>query len=293
MEQIIEYLNYLQSVRHLSVKTLSAYKNDLTNFSTYCDNYGIKPEFAESEDIQMFIADQTFNSLASVSVNRALSSLRGFYKYLVRFNKRADDPCQLLKNLKSPSTLPSFLWEDEMEKFLQLPNESNMLWATRDKAIILTAYSAGLRVSELLSLNISDFQNDFSQARVIGKGEKTRYVFFSGKAASAIKNYLVERAEKIKDKTNDKLFINMHGTNLSTAGAAWIIREYSKVSLLKKNIHPHSLRHSFATHLVNAGCDIRIVQELLGHSSISTTQRYTHVDLQHLKQTYHNAHPHA
>ncbi|GMO28079.1 MAG: tyrosine recombinase XerC [Termitinemataceae bacterium] len=298
---INKYLEYIHSVRHLSEKTILAYQNDLQNFAVYCKNHGIIPEAAESEDLQMFIADQTYESLTSVSINRELSALRGFFRYLVRFNLRSDDPSNALKNLKTPFLLPVVLWEKEMADFANLPDNAGILWAKRDKALILMLYSSGARVSELCSLTLNSLEDNRTQARVTGKGNKTRYVFFSSEAVKALNEYLPERNQKLintnanaNTNTNtDSIFLNMKGTPLGTAGAAWIIKKYSSISNLKKNIHPHSLRHSFATHLVNGGCDIRIVQELLGHASLSTTQRYTHVDMQRLKNTYRKAHPHA
>ncbi|GMO54263.1 MAG: tyrosine recombinase XerC [Termitinemataceae bacterium] len=293
MEQINLYLEYLKNVKHLAEKTLIAYTNDLTSFAAYCSNKNILPLNASQEDLQMFIADQTYESLSSVSINRRISSIRGFYRYLVRFNLRLDNPCELLKNLKTDLNLPSFLWEDEMASFAKLPDKVDILWPARDKALILCLYSAGLRQSELISLKLEDFENNFSKARVVGKGNKMRYVFFSKEAVKSLKKYLPLRLSKLKDKNNTHIFLNKKGMTLSGRGLAYIIQQYMLHSAGQKNIHPHTLRHSFATHILNAGCDIRIVQELLGHANISTTGVYTHTNLQRLKEVYRKAHPHA
>jgi integrase/recombinase XerC len=155
-------------------------------------------------------------------------------------------------------------------------------------------YSAGLRISETASLSLQNMEKDFSGAKIIGKGNKERYVFFSDEARDALYGYLPARQGRIKaENPTDKLFISLKGAPISIPGLRWIISKYAERSGLGKNIHPHSLRHSFATHLVNSGCDVRVVQELLGHASISTTQRYTHINMKRLEKIYSKAHPHG
>jgi integrase/recombinase XerC len=298
-EKSREYLDYLTNVRRISNQTLRAYSNDLTHFSTYCATQGIVAEQASIQDVQHFMTELSKRKLAPSSLNRTLSSIRGFFRFLVRFNYRADDPVSTLRNVKQPKTLPSFLWEPEMAEFAQLPSRAAKLWAERDIALILAMYSAGLRVSELVSLFLKNCAPDFTSAHIIGKGDKEREVYFSDEARDAIFVYLPLRAEKLLkvDPSTDALFISLRGKPLSVPGVRWIIGQYSQQFALQtgldKNIHPHSLRHSFATHLVNAGCDVRVVQELLGHASISTTARYAHVNVEHLKDVYEKSHPHA
>jgi integrase/recombinase XerC len=293
------YLSYLQSVRGVSPRTLAAYRDDLSLFVNYCNNHDIDPIQASPYQVQSFIAELSAERAAPSSVNRRLSSIRGFYRWLLRFGKRADNPCDNLRNVKAPQGLPSVLWEDEMAAFAELPEKNKMLWPERDKALILTMYSAGLRISELVSLSMNMITGDREGARVIGKGGKERMVFFSGEARAALGDYLPRREAKIRDSglkaadMNGALFISEKGRPLSVPGVRWIIGQYAQVSGMGKNIHPHSLRHSFATHLVNAGCDVRIVQEMLGHASLSTTQRYAHVNIENLKKAYAKAHPHG
>ena len=295
--KIKEYLDYLRVVRNVSSRTLEAYGNDLNTFSVYCENHGISPETAKPIEVKGFIADLSSEGIASVSVNRSLSSIRGFYRWMLRFSYRDDDPCSDLRNLKTPKTLPAFLFEKEMAQFSELPDSAGILWPERDKALILVMYSAGLRISELVSLSLKKTEADLGGARIIGKGDKERYVFFSDEARSALAAYLPLRAERIaragsKAAAPDgSLFINKKGAPISVPGVRWIISQYSDRSGLDKSVHPHALRHSFATHLVNSGCNVRVVQELLGHSSISTTQRYTHVDIERLKKVYAASHP--
>ena len=294
-----EYLNYLQVVRFVSQRTLGAYRRDLKSFTNYCENHHLLAETANSIEVRNFIADLSAEGIASVSVNRALSSIRGFYRWMLRFGYRQDDPSVQVRNLKTPKTLPAFLYEKEMAQFSELPDTAGILWPERDKALILTMYSAGLRISELVELNLTRIESDLGGARIIGKGNKERQVFFSDEAREALALYLPLRLERIKKagvkgaEQSGRLFVNRKGRPISVPGVRWIISKYAERSELQKNIHPHALRHSFATHLVNSGCNVRIVQELLGHASISTTQRYTHVDMERLKKVHANAHPHG
>ena len=289
-----EYLAYLLSVRGVSERTASAYSRDLGHFSDYCANHDLLPEKADAHQVRGFIADLSAEGVASVSVNRSLSSIRGFYRWLVRFGFRRDDPSLPLRNLKTPKTLPAFLWEGEMALFSELPEKAGILWPERDKALILAMYSGGLRISETASLSLKNMERDLSGARIMGKGNKERQVFFSEEAREALYSYLAVRQVRIKsERPTDKLFISRKGAPISVPGLRWIISRYAERSGLGKSIHPHSLRHSFATHLVNSGCDVRVVQELLGHASISTTQRYTHVNMEHLRKVYNKAHPHG
>ena len=280
----------------MSARTLSAYRDDLSMYQNYCENHEIDPVMADSYQVQCFIADLGAERASPSSVNRRLSSIRGYYRWLVRFARRVDNPCDTLRNVKAGQKLPSVLWEDEMAEFAELPESQNILWAARDKALILAMYSAGLRISELASLNKKMLSGRMDGAKITGKGGKEREVFFSDEARAAILAYLPERGAVINNTANcscDALFVSRRGSPLSVAGVRWIIGRYARVSGLGKNVHPHSLRHSFATHLVNSGCDVRIVQELLGHASLSTTQRYAHVNIENLKRVYAKAHPHG
>jgi integrase/recombinase XerC len=296
IDRIHQYLDYLAAVRGVSERTAAAYTRDLERYSCYCANHGFLPEDADQSGVRGFIADLSAEGIASVSVNRSLSSIRGFYRWMMRFGYRKDDPSSLLKNLKTPKTLPVFLLEKEMAEFSELPDTAGILWPERDKALILVMYSAGLRISELVELSLKRIKKDFSEARIIGKGNKERQVFFSGEARDALLAYLPMRQARVRnceEEPSDRLFVNRQGKPISVPGVRWIINQYAERSGLGKSIHPHALRHSFATHLVNSGCDVRVVQELLGHVSISTTQRYTHVNTGRLKTVYQKAHPHG
>jgi integrase/recombinase XerC len=294
-----EYLTYLRSVRRISGRTLLAYGKDLENFDRYCGEQGTDLLTVESDGVQGFITELGKRGMASVSVNRVLSSIRGFYRWLLRYGRLNRDPTEALRNLKTPKTLPVFLWEGEMADFAELPDTARILWPSRDKAIILVMYSAGLRISETADLTLGALERDLGGARVIGKGNRERYVFFSREAQEALKIWIPVRNTRVKaagsggGSPTDRLFINRKGGGISIPGLRWIITKYAEKSGLQKNVHPHALRHSFATHLVNSGCDVRVVQELLGHASLSTTQRYTHVDIEGLKRVHSEAHPHG
>jgi len=286
-----EYLEYLRVIRSVSPETERAYSNDLDKFASYCNKKEIILDRVQSADVRGFIAELSVQGLTSVSINRTLSSIRGFFRWMVKKKYLTGDPSVVLRNLKTPKTLPVFLYENEIAAFSELPESGGILWPERDKAMILAMYSSGMRISELASLTVKNTEKNLSGARVIGKGSKERQVFFSDEAREALSEYLILRNSRIKkENPTDKLFINCKGKPISVSGVRWIIGIYSGLSGFKKNVHPHTLRHSFATHLVNSGCDVRIVQELLGHASISTTQRYTHVDADRLKKVYNKAH---
>jgi integrase/recombinase XerC len=297
LQIVTEFLSYMESVKGCSQRTVEAYGNDLLRYANYCANHGIAPEEASAYEVQSFIAELTAEKMAATSVNRCLSTIRGFYRWMARFNKRTDNPCCSLRNIKTPVRLPDVLWEDEMADFAALPEVTGILWPERDKALILAMYSGGLRISEAVSLSMANISADLDEAKITGKGGKQRYVFFSDEAVAAIQEYLPQRAERLKmagiDGKKYALFISRKGQPISIPGVRWIISRYALHSGIGKNIHPHALRHSFATHLVNSGCDVRVVQEMLGHSNISTTQRYAHVNFEKMKKVYAASHPHA
>jgi integrase/recombinase XerC len=294
-DPVEEYLVWLRSVRRRPDSTLRAYTHDLELLSAWCADYGLDPLVADTKFLRGFIGDMGGQHITQVSVNRALSSIRGFYRWLVRTGQREDDPAGTLRNLKAPRSLPVFLWENEMADFANLPDETGILWPERDKAIMLVMYSAGLRISEAAALTVAGLDRDRRGARVIGKGNVERRVFLTGEAQEALDVWLPIRriAAGPGRDVQDRLFISRKPGPLSVSGLRWIISRYAEQSEVQKKVHPHALRHSFATHLVNSGCDVRIVQELLGHASLSTPQRYTHVDIDPLKQVYSKAHPHS
>ena len=289
-----EYLAYLGSVRTMSSHTVLAYSQDLADFERYCNSLQATPLTISVQDIRGYIGVLSARNVSSVTINRALSAIRGLFRWMILMDLRKDNPSSSLANLKTPKTLPTFLWEQEMAAFASLPTETGILWALRDTALILVMYSAGLRISEVASLRVDALDRDQRGARVIGKGNKERQVYFTQEARAALQAWLPVRSSIAmghRGEPGGPVFIRRDGKPLSISGIRWIISRYAALS--PQHIHPHTLRHSFATHLVNAGCDVRVVQELLGHASLSTTQRYTHLDMERLKKIYSKAHPHG
>ena len=310
-----EYLSYIAGVRSLSPRTASSYRRDLDLFGQYLDG---SPLEASVSDIRLLIADLAGKGYQSSSLNRLISSIRGFYRYAVHFGLCPANPAQTVRNLKMPKKLPQFLFADDAEVFCASPTNNFSptntdaeigpfglpagkpagLWPVRDKALLTVLYSTGCRVSEIAALKMADIDSAFCSAIVTGKGNKERKVFFSKAARIALSEYLVERKScllrKQDEVTNSTfLFLSMRGNPLSVRGIQFILSRYPTAAGNSAHISPHALRHTFATTLISRGADIRIVQELLGHESISTTQRYTHVTQEHLKKLYHQAHPHG
>jgi len=305
-----EYLAYLTGVRSLSPRTTASYRRDLELFGTFLET---PPLEAGISDIRLFIADLGAKGYEASSLNRILASVRGFYRYAVHFGLRSDNPSTTVRNLKVPKKLPRFLFADEAAAFCASPSDPipleagssgtagskpDSLWPARDTALLTLLYSTGCRVSEIAAIRLSDIDSDGTSAIVTGKGNKERTVFFSKTAREALSWYMAERKSCLErhqenSAAHKRLFISKRGNPLSVRGIQFILARYSDSSGPQGHLSPHALRHSFATTLVNRGADIRIVQELLGHASISTTQRYTHVTQERLKKLYHQAHPHG
>jgi integrase/recombinase XerC len=304
-----EYLAYISGVRSLSPRTVEGYTRDLERFDRFLD--GTSPLAADTSLVRLFVSDLGREGYEPASLNRVLASVRGFYRYAIHFSLTTVNPASAVRNQKIPEKMPRFLFADDAKKFCELPVQAaasrsasgvdpaaKALWPLRDTALLETMYSTGCRVSEIASIRLSDFDADFSAAIVTGKGRKQRKVFLSKSARSALADYFVERKaclSRMQENTasRDRLFLSKRGNPLSVRGIQFIVAHYSGMTDDARHLSPHALRHTFATTLVSRGADIRIVQEMLGHSSISTTQRYTHVTPERLKKLYHRAHPHG
>ncbi len=310
------YLAYLQAVRGLSPRTVDSYREDLVRYSDFLGERGA--DEAEANDLRSFAASLIAEGKATSSVNRALSALRGYYRYLVRFGSLAVDPSRDVEGFGVRRNLPRFLFEDEAAAFISLADGGDFR-GTRDRAILEFLYSTGCRVAETSALRLDRIDLEGGTARVIGKGSKERVVFLADKARAALFAYLPFR-DALLNRTGAALkagggprampepgettrtrssggtpwfFLNSKGGRLSERGIEWLIEGYASRAGIGKRISPHTFRHSFATHLVGHGADIRVVQELLGHSSVSTTQIYAHVDMERLRKVYDQAHPHG
>ena len=288
-KNIEEYIAYVSDVKNLSKNTYLSYKRDLKKLANFITSLNISSYELIDEDIcSAWIGDLYNKGNNPRSIQRHLSSAKGLFRYLKKNGLISLSPFDLITAPKTSSNLPDVLSPEDVEQLLNFKPSS--LIEIRDMAIIELMYSSGLRVSETVGVNISDFEEDMSFLRVIGKGTKTRLVPLGRFAINAIKNWFLER-EKIVRKT-DALFLNSQGTRLSVRS----VQIRLKALALKQGlppIHPHMLRHSFATHMLESSGDLRTIQELLGHSSLSTTQIYTKLDYQHLVKIYDAAHPRA
>jgi len=289
----MDYLDYLAAVRGLSPRTIEVYRRDLAQYELFLEGKDL--DVADASDIRTFAGTLVMEKRAPASVNRALSAVRGFYKYQARFHKRTNDPAHEVENISSGRALPAFLFEDETRIFLE-KIDGQTFKDIRDRALFEVMYSTGSRVSEVCGMRLTRMDLANASIRVIGKGSKERLVFLCDSAIVAIRNYLPLREALMRRRSvtdHGMLFVNAKGLPLSTRGAEKILERRRLEAGVKKHLTPHTFRHSFATHLVAAGADMRVVQEMLGHSSISTTQVYAHVDMERLRCVYEQAHPHG
>ncbi|MBU8913151.1 MAG: tyrosine-type recombinase/integrase [Spirochaetales bacterium] len=289
-----EYLAYLESVRQLSPASVRAYRGDLSAFADWLAQSDLTEDDVDPALARRYIAHLSRQNAASTTINRVLSSLKGYFRFLVRTGARSGSPLDGVRGLRKQRHLPSFLFEDEVTTLLQI--EGADFTSVRDRLILELLYSTGCRISELVMINLDDV--DFTGGRILvhGKGRKDRFVFLGRPAARALRTYLPVRTARLRRSglRDDKaLVLNSNGRRITQRGVAGIIQKRIVEKGIAKKVSPHTFRHSFATHILDRGADIRIVQELLGHSSLSTTQVYTHLGLGRLKQIYDAAHPHA
>ena len=296
MEEHIEV--FLESLRNRSSSehTISNYERDLRQFAEFLSKRKIDLAAVDHILIRDFLSTLYDRKMKKTSVARKLACLKSFFKLMVREDRLSANPADLVSSPRLPKQLPAFLQEDEATKLVELP-VGDSLKNRRDRAILELLYASGLRVSELV--NLSDHQLDMPQQliRVLGKGKKERIVPFGDFAGRAIVDYLEER-DRMTMSPREKgeaqpLFVSLNGRRLSSRDVQRLVARFRLKLSATRKITPHTLRHSFATHLLERGADLRSIQELLGHSSLSTTQKYTHVGLQHLKNEYDKAHPKA
>ena len=297
MQRYIEkFLRYLEIEKNYSPLTLVNYQADLEDFNNFI-NPGKDKASSETKEVspgkvdyltlRRYLAHLKGKNFKPRSITRKLSCLRSFFKFLCRDGYINNNPTLSLTTFKLDKHLPSFLTEDEMIKLLKIPQGDNER-SLRDQAILETFYSTGMRISELVGLNIEDIDFISGVTKVRGKGKKERLLPVGEHALKAIRAYLDNRK-----KQSLILFLNKNGSRLTARGTRYIVSKYIRLASLKSDISAHSLRHSFATHLLNRGADLRSVQELLGHANLSTTQIYTHLSTERLKSIYDKAHPHA
>lgn len=287
------YISYLKSVRSLSDNTVKSYENDLRQFLEYISKRGIELSSFRREDAREYIRAISAKDKER-SVLRKLTAIRCFYAYLVKNEKAEANPFDSVSLRKTETRLPSVLTEEEVKELLLLERES--FEDERDHMLFLFLYSTGCRISEALSVDIDHIEFNERRIRVVGKGAKERYLFLPKKTVAELKDYLEKRELFLQSKGKSAeraLFVGNSGKRLPFSSSHIIFDKYRSVLSWQKEFTPHTLRHSFATHMMDRGADIRLVQELLGHDSISTTQIYTHVSKTKLKCVYNETHPHS
>jgi integrase/recombinase XerC len=296
-ELISEYKQYLEKERGASAHTVRNYVSDLELFFAFLREKKIPCEGIDDLErleppaVRGFLASM-FDDNAASSTARRLSAVKTFFKYLVRMGKLEHNPAEGVRPPKIPNMLPKFLSVDEAAALVATPKTDTSA-GLRDRAILEVLYASGLRVSELVGLDTGDVDFEYATVRVLGKGGKERVVPFGSKAADALRAWLAERHKLAGPHSENALFLNHKGGRLTTRSVARMIDRYVLECAMARAISPHVLRHTFATHMLNAGADLRGIQELLGHVSLSTTQRYTHVTIDRLMEVYDKAHPHA
>ena len=290
---IREYLSSLKLERNLSENTIASYKNDLISLHNFLKDSGVDdPSTVNSKILNDFFGLLSKLGLSSRSAARYYSSLKGFFGYLFSSGYIEINPIEKISAPKVTKGLPNVLNINEIEKILAEPDTAKKL-GLRDKALLETFYACGLRVSELINLSITDLFLNEEMIRVFGKGSKERFVPIGSSAIKWIQEYLKNSRPLLEKRAKSQhvLFLNSRGTKLSRMGVWKIVDKYVKLAGIKKEVHPHTFRHSFATHLLEGGADLRAVQEMLGHVDISTTQIYTHIDRDYIKQIHRDFHP--
>jgi integrase/recombinase XerC len=293
------FLDYLTYERNVSPNTISAYRDDLESFVGFlCDDYftlgrdQLELRRIDHLAVRAYLAHLSRRKLSRSSVARHLSALRTFFKYLVREGAVDANPARTVATPKREKHLPAVMQPSDVALLLEQPDTSNTL-GIRDAAWLELLYASGLRISELVGIDLDDLELRSRLVKVHGKGSKERIVPFGTKAENALRAYLAVRGELQSDPEEQAVFVNYRGGRITTRSVRRLFDRYLRKAALRAGISPHTLRHSFATHLLNAGADLRGIQELLGHASLSTTQKYTHLNDWQLIAVYKKAHPRA
>lgn len=294
MEKLIdEFLNKLSVERGLSKNTVESYGRDVRQFSEYTDSIGLSPLNMNKTNIIAYLMYLQKSGKATSSISRSLAALRSFYQYLYNNKKIDKDPTVNLESPKIEKKLPQVLTVKEVELLLSQPNRSDPK-GNRDQCMLEVLYATGIRVSELVALNVEDVNLNMGFIKCNGKGMKDRVIPIGNIAMKALSEYIYKyRVMLLRDQNEKALFVNFHGRRMTRQGFWKIIKQYTKLAKIDKEITPHTLRHCFAVHLIENGADLKSVQEMLGHSDISTTQIYTQMTRNRIKEVYKKAHPRA
>lgn len=295
-ELVEEFLLYLGAVRGLSENTVLGYKNDLKKLQKFLAPT-LDIQTITKENLLLSIGQLSKEKKAAASVNRFIAAVRTMFSYALKFGYIKKNPALELKTVKLPKRVPNFMTQPEVNQLCEQPVNNELLWEKRDHALFTMMYSSGCRISEITNLKLDDFMDNYHSAIVTGKGNKQRKVFFAQEARNALALYLQDRKKVLEShniaEPTRQVFINQKGYPLSVGGVRFIISKYSGAEGTNHHINPHAFRHTFATTMIGNGADVRLVQEMLGHSSISTTQRYTHITTERLIDIYNKSHPHS
>ena len=284
------YLAYLRDVRRMSPNTVESYARDLAALAAFAEKRQLDPAALDRRDLEAFVRGLMASGLSPRSTARAVACVRGFYKFLAVEQRRESSPADDLRAPRAWAALPKFLDLAEVDRLLAQPDVTTPR-GLRDKALISVLYATGLRVSELISLKATNLHLSEGYLTCIGKGDKERIVPIGQEAADWVQKYLAEARPKLVPKSSPWLFVNARGGPLSRVGFWKLLKEYGLKAGITRNISPHVLRHSFATHLLDRGADLRAIQMMLGHADLSTTQIYTHVLEARLRSVYDRFHP--
>lgn len=292
--QLDQFIRYVQLEKNFSLHTVREYTSDLEEFFAFLHAEGIQ-KITEVEYIhaRLYVTKLYDEQKARTSISRKISSIRSFFRFLNREQNIDDAPFRSLYHPKKEERLPSFFYEEELKELFE-KNEGDEPIQIRNMALLELLYATGMRVSECVSLELTDIDFHYNIVRVMGKGRKERIIPFGQYAHDALIRYIEQvRPILMKKENHQKVFVNMRGGELTTRGVRYILSEMIDNASMHTKIYPHMLRHTFATHLLNNGADMRTVQELLGHANLSSTQIYTHVTKEALRKTYMNSHPRA
>ncbi|HCM90147.1 MULTISPECIES: tyrosine recombinase XerC [Vagococcus] len=296
MDNLTEFLRYIMIERQYSEKTKEAYHDDVINFFNFLKETGNDDYLSVTiQDIRIYLSQLHDQNYSRNTISRNISSLRSFYQFLVKNNILEDNPFSYVQMKRKQAKLPRFFYEKEMDALFQQIQGDDAL-DNRNRALLEVLYGTGIRVTECANIKIKDIDFDSSVVLIFGKGNKERYVPFGSFAEDAMIDYINFARKELMlkgQKSHDFLFVNHRGDQLTDSGIQYILKKIIEKSSLTTDIHPHMFRHTFATHLLNNGADLRTVQELLGHSSLSSTQIYTHVTTDTLQKSYRNFHPRA
>ncbi len=293
VEELEKYKDYLKYQKNYSDYTILNYENDIIEYLGFLKREGLEFKNIEYSDLRfflMFLKDEKKDD--NTSINRKLSSLRGFYKFLANEGIISSNVFSLVNGPKKSKKLPHYFEYNELEELFLVPDLSTPI-GQRDSLLLEMLYATGVRVGELVNIKVKDIDLGRRSILILGKGNKERFVTYGEYCEESLKRYLQDGYISLNKKQLDSLFLNQHGEQLTERGVRYILNQLIQKTSIHKNISPHMIRHSFATHLLNAGCDLLTVQKLLGHESIKATQVYTHVTTDRLKEVYYHSFPRA